>query len=240
MLIKTKSNNKNTTKIINKKFYTLNKYLYKEYKWAKNDNESNPKYINLVFKNSMVLTRKFNIIKTIINSNLRSMNIYNKEIIKYNSIYTLSLNFKRNRFFPCFNTNVVRETIFNNSLGIISKRFSNKKSYLKSKSSYLISSSYVRRILIYLNTKRTWITISKTPKFLKDVINALTTNSNSVYKNPFTHNDLINEKETNPIIYFEYITFINNKALGPIKKKKKGRLKRKVSKKVVSYNNILD
>ena len=75
---------------------------------------------------------------------------------------------------------------------------------------------------------------------MKDVINALTTNSNSVYKNPFTHNDLINEKETNPIIYFEYITFINNKALGPIKKKKKGRLKRKVSKKVVSYNNILD
>ena len=84
------------------------------------------------------------------------------------------------------------------------------------------------------------MSILKTPKFLKDIINTLTTNSNSLYKNPFTPSKLVNEKEQNPVIYFEYVVFINNKALGPLKKKKKGRLKRKISKKIIAYNNILD
>jgi len=37
-----------------------------------------------------------------------------------------------------------------------------------------------------------------------------------------------------------YINFTNNKSLGPVKKKKKGRLKRKISKKIILYNNVLD
>lgn len=45
--------------------------------------------------------------------------------------------------------------------------------------------------------------------------------SNVLYKHPFK-DDLVNEKEftTTDSINFEYINFINNKALGPIKKKK--------------------
>ena len=84
------------------------------------------------------------------------------------------------------------------------------------------------------------VTIIKTPKYLKDILNVLTSNSNSLYKNPFAHTELVNEKELNPRIYFEYLVFFNNKALGPIKKKKRGRLKRKIYKKVIAYNNILD
>ena len=50
----------------------------------------------------------------------------------------------------------------------------------------------------------------------------------------------MNEKEIDLNIKFSFINFINNKSLGPVKKKKKGRLKRKISKKITLYNNILD
>ena len=103
-----------------------------------------------------------------------------------------------------------------------------------------MSSSYLRRLLLYISVLRMQMTVIKTPKYLKDILSVLTSNSNSLYKNPFANNELVNEKELNPRIYFEYLVFLNNKALGPIKKKKRGRLKRKISKKIVAYNNILD
>ena len=232
----------------------INKYMY-----SLNVGNNNKQVINNIISNNgniitpvldiihkltissyNIMKNKFNVYKLIIKENISSLNTYNKEVTKYNNIYNLSLNFKRNRFFFCFDMNTSKKIIFNNSLGIISKRFSDKRSYLKSKSSYIMSSSYARRILIYLSINRMQMSILKTPKFLKDIINTLTTNSNSLYKNPFIPSKLVNEKEQNPVIYFEYVVFVNNKALGPLKKKKKGRLKRKISKKIIAYNNILD
>jgi hypothetical protein len=187
-----------------------------------------------------IVAGKLSIIKASINNNLKSLSVYNNELKNYNNIYTLLLNFKRNRFFASFDMSKSKKTIFNNSLGIISKRFSEKKSFLKSKNSYIMNSSYTRRVLIYMNVVRMQMVIQKTPKFLKDIVNTLTTASNSLYKNPFVHSKLVNEKELNPMIYFEYLVFVNNKALGPIKKKKRGRLKRKIHKKIIAYNNMLD
>ena len=253
MLAKIPNNNRSKAIKIRKRFNTINKYIYNlgiksNNKHVMNNTSNNENVITLVLNmlyelkipSYSVIKNKFNVYKLIIKENISSLNTYNEEITKYNNIYNLSLNFKRNRFFSCFDMNTSKKIIFNSSLGIISKRFSDKKSYLKSKSSYIMSSSYARRILIYLSINRMQMSILKTPKFLKDIINTLTTNSNSLYKNPFIPSKLVNEKEQNPVIYFEYVVFINNKTLGPLKKKKKGRLKRKISKKIIAYNNILD
>jgi len=153
--------------------------------------------------------------------------------------YSLYLNFKRNRFFPHFSLNFKRDTVFNNSLGIISKHFSLKKAFLKSKSSYLMSAVYLRRVFIYLGVNISYLTIVKTPKFLKDILNSFLTNSNSLYNHPFK-NSVVNEKQNNVSLYFYYVNFVNNKALGDVKRKKKGRLIRKISKKVILYNNLID
>ena len=153
--------------------------------------------------------------------------------------YSLYFNFKRNRFFPYFFMNFKCDTIFNNSLGIVSKHFSLKKAFLKSKSSYLMSAVYLRRIFTYLGVNISYLNIIKTPKFLKDILSSFLTNSNSLYNHPFK-NSVVNEKQSNVSLYFYYVNFINNKALGEVKRKKKGRLKRKISKKVTLYNNLID
>lgn len=156
------------------------------------------------------------------------------------SIYILCLNFKRNRFFPYLKESYTQEVIFNNSLGIISKYFSFKKSYLRSKASYLLSAAYLRRLLVSLSMLYLRLEIFKVPKYIKELLNIITTNTNVFYTNPFKKNDIVNEK-LNPIeLKFSYVFFFNNKPYGVIKVKKKGRLKRKISKKVTLINNILD
>ena len=154
--------------------------------------------------------------------------------------YTLNLNFKRNRFFPQFKDTSFKKTIFNNSLGIISKYFSRRKSYLRGKSSYLLSAAYLRRMLTSLNVNYLHLEITKIPKYLKDIVRIITVNTNVLYKNPFSPRDIVNEK-TNPIeLRFKYVFFFNNKPYSVVKIKKRGRLKRKISKKVTLLNNILD
>lgn len=157
----------------------------------------------------------------------------------YGNNYALYLAFKRNRFFPYFYLNSNKDCIFNNSLGIVSKHFSLKKAFLRSKSSYIMSAVYLRRLFIHLEVEVSYLTVTKTPKFLKDILNTILSNTNSFYQHPFT-NEIVNEKQNNINVYFHYVNFINNKILGKVKIKKKGRLKRKISKRVHAYNSVLD
>lgn len=157
----------------------------------------------------------------------------------YGNNYSLYLAFKRNRFFPYFYLNYKKDCIFNNSLGIVSKHFSLKKAFLRSKSSYIMSAIYLRRLFIHLEVGVSYLTVTKTPKFLKDILNTILSNANSFYQHPFT-NEIVNEKQNNISVYFHYVNFINNKILGKVKIKKRGRLKRKISKRVHAYNSVLD
>ena len=154
--------------------------------------------------------------------------------------FILNLNFKRNRFFPQFKEKESQETIFNNSLGITSRYFSQKKSYLRGKSSYLLSAAYIRRFLVSLSLTKLLLEVVKIPKYFKEIVRVITSNTNVLYSHPFAKNITVNEK-ANPVeIGFSYIFFNNNKPYSVVKVKKKGRLKRKISKKVKLLNNILD
>jgi len=188
---------------------------------------------------SINITKIKVMLSSIINKLVVKYRVYKHRITQSFNIYHMFLNFKKNRFFPYFYKGGNKDTIFNNSLGILSKKFSHKKSFLKSKNAYLFSSSYIRRMLIYISTTKLNLNIRKTPKYLKEILRVLTSDSNVIYNHPF-HKSVVNEKEKPLTIKFLYINFTNNKSLGPVKKKKKGRLKRKISKKIILYNNVLD
>ena len=193
--------------------------------------------------NYSIMSRNITKIKVMLSSIINKLvvkyRVYKHRITQSFNIYHMFLNFKKNRFFPYFYKGKNKDTIFNNSLGILSKKFSHKKSFLKSKNAYLFSSSYIRRMLIYISTTKLNLNIRKTPKYLKEILRVLTSDSNVIYNHPF-HKSVVNEKEKPLTIKFLYINFTNNKSLGPVKKKKKGRLKRKISKKIILYNNVLD
>ena len=162
---------------------------------------------------------------------------FNKNIY-FNTKKTLALNFKRNRFFPTLRT-LKGESYTFLSLGMFIKFFNKSKSYLKSKSMYLILANFFRKMLMFGSFTNLILTISRTPVFLKEIMSTLNDPVVAVYKNPFSET-YVNEKNYINKFKFSFIMFLNNKPFGPLKLKKKGRLKRKITKKIILMNRITD
>ena len=135
--------------------------------------------------------------------------------------------------------NFKKITIFNISLGIISKYFSRKKSFLRSKASFILTSLYLRRIMLNTHVNSIDVYIKGTPLHLKDILSKSLSQDKISYKSPLFNSSIINELNFKAIS-INYIIFINNKTFNKNKKKKKGRLKRKISKKITKLNNVND
>merc|ERR1711904_9529 len=125
-------------------------------------------------------------IRSLLYNRIILCNIFDNNSIKTHIVYVLNLNFKRNRFFPFLNSTKNHQSIFNSSLGVISKFFSKRKSILRSKSSYILSSSYVRKVIIFSKARLLNLNVTGLPKFFKDVYRTITIPSNTIYPDPFT------------------------------------------------------
>lgn len=155
--------------------------------------------------------------------------------------FNLDLKFKRNRFFPQLRLGWFDcKTIFNLSLGILARKFSTKKKFINSKSSYILSASYLRRFLVTISNIKIILKIVGLPIYLVEIIKTLLNQSNALYKDPYNNRKLINEKINNKTLNIEGLHFVRNKNFGKLKKKKIGRLKRKISKRIKNINNLLD
>jgi hypothetical protein len=104
---------------------------------------------------------------------------------------------------------------------------------------YLILISFLRKILIFSKFRSLILTISKTPVFLKEILSTLNEPVINIYKNPFS-DDYVNEKSIINKFKFSFILFLNNVAFTKKKLKKKGRLKRKITKRIILSNRIVD
>ena len=79
------------------------------------------------------------------------------------------------------------------------------------------------------------------PLFLKDILVAILNPAKKPYLHPFkVPSQFVEEENLTNNFMFEYVLFTNLKPHSIMKKKKKGRLKRKITKKVALLNNILD
>ena len=189
------------------------------------------------FKKKIILKKKFNYFflltkpSTLIPFKLKK-NIY------MNSQKIFSLNFKRNRFFPTLRT-LSNENYLFLSLGMFLKFFQKTKAFLRSKTMYLLASSFIRKILLFSSLKNLILTISRVPVFLKEILSTINDPVTNLYKNPFNENLVFEKNNINPF-KFSTIIFLNNKEFGQMKLKKKGRLKRKISKRITLVNRIID
>ncbi len=174
----------------------------------------------------------------LLNKPLNHLALRKNTNVHYNTQKTLALNFKRRRFFPTIRTLKGENYIFL-SLGMLSKFFNKNKSFLKTKTMYLLLMSFFRKILLFSSLTSLILTISKTPVYLKEMLTTLNSPVTKIYKHPFDDID-INEKVLINPFKFSFILFFNNKPFGQLKRKKKGRLKRKISKKLTLINKLMD
>jgi len=110
---------------------------------------------------------------------------------------------------------------------------------MKSKSMYLILASFLRKTLLFSSFTTLYLIISKTPIYLKEMMSTLNDPVVSIYRNPFS-DDLVDEKAFQTPFKFSMFLFLNTKAYGKIKVRKRGRLKRKITKRLVLLNRITD
>ena len=165
--------------------------------------------------------------------------ILNKNRSKYHGAQkTLTLNYKRSRFFPNLRTLSGRSYLFL-SLGLFIKFFTKNKSFLKSKAMYLLLAGFLRKVLLFASFRYLTLIVSKVPAFLKEILDTINAPVTSLYQNPFTESTT-DEKTLINNFRFSLIMFFNNKSFGQMKMKKRGRLKRKITKKITQINRILD
>jgi len=188
---------------------------------------------------SFVYTRKINFPQAVLRRyELKTIDFKRNQYKYFNAQKALSFNFSRNRFFPTIRT-LTGETYLFLSLGLFMKFFTKSKSFMKSKAMYLLLASFLRKVLMFSSFKILYLIVKKTPVYLKEMMSTLNDSVVSIYKNPFS-GDLVDEKTFHTPFKFSMFFFLNNKAYGKVKVKKKGRLKRKITKRLVLLNRITD
>ena len=164
--------------------------------------------------------------------------LISEEVQKLINPAILILNFRKSRFFPSL-TNLKGRLFATMSLGMFSKFFNKGKSFIKNKSVFLLIAGFLRKLILFSEIQGATLLIKRVPLYFKEIISALHDPVVSFYKNPFT-GFTINEADEVNSFKFTTFMFINNKPYGKVKNKLKGRLKRKITKRLVSINRMVD
>lgn len=179
--------------------------------------------------------------------------------------FILLLNFKRHRFFPSIRS-LSKPSFVTLSLGLFRRFTRRSRAWTKTRMSYLLSASFLRKILIYAQFSSMYLFINRSPKHLTSVLHTLQSPALQVYEYPFLNfkRDKRTKKFLNldeniqfevpepgtplrrPVtedmsllqVQFPFILFTNSKAYAPTKKKKRGSIGRQNIKKIILLNRI--
>lgn len=165
------------------------------------------------------------------------------KIFQKRSTYEFIWNFKPNNllFVNVRNTSSRKPKNFSFiSLGLFLKFFEKKKTLKKNKLIKLAVIKYFRKLFIILHLRKLILIIKKNPIYLPEILNIFHQPLFILVNEPSKENPKKKKKITfNPPI-FSYYFFIANKSFVKNKMQKKGRIKRKITKKLVSKNKIID
>lgn len=170
-----------------------------------------------------------------------TLDLIGPKVVKISITRVLNLNFKRKRFFPVIRT-LCGLTFFTISLGILAKYIKKGKSFTKKKANFLLVAGFLRKILLYSSLYNLMLMIRRTPMFLQEILSLINNPISNLYKHPFSSkqvNELKEFKLGNPF-NFSRVVFTTTKAYGPVKVKNKGRLKRKITKKLNIIGRVTD
>jgi len=128
---------------------------------------------------------------------------------------------------------------FNFSLGMFSSFFKKGKFFIKNKQVYLVIVSFIRKILLFSSLDHLFFVVSRTPIYLQEMLVTLNNPVVNFYKHPFA-DEVIDESFVKNAFDFEMFIFLNSRPYGFVKTRKRGRVKRKITKRIVSINRLVD
>lgn len=157
------------------------------------------------------------------------------------SIFRLILSFRSQKLF--FNLqNFKKRNLTSITPGFFVKFFDKKKSIKKKKNIKLLTAKYLRKFFLLLKIKNIIFFIKNNPINLIEFITTLNTPLIHSFLDP-KEKIFINEREKiplKPITKILYFIFLKSIDYGFNRKRKIGRIKRKIYRKLVLQNNIID
>lgn len=124
--------------------------------------------------------------------------------------------------------------------GLFIKFFERKKALKKSKTLKLLMAKFLRKLFLVLKIKRTICLVKKTPNLILEMLRIFNEPIIHKFTNPLTAT-LYDETARNyPFTKFEYLVFLESRSYALNKVRKLGRVKRKIMRKVVMQNDIID
>jgi hypothetical protein len=152
----------------------------------------------------------------------------------------LRFKFSGNRLALSLTDKPLGHTHFFLSPGLLLKYFNHKKSLKKNKSMRLLMMRFLRKLLIVIKLKSAHVHVKGIPLFLDTLLNMLFQPLTHPVKDPFTDAIIDETLDVQRNIKVTGITFIHPKPYGFHKQKKKGRVKRKIRRRVMKANRVID
>jgi hypothetical protein len=123
---------------------------------------------------------------------------------------------------------------------MFSKFFNKGKSFIKNKSTYLVAAGFLRKILMYSSLEQLILIVKRTPMYLQEILSAINSPVIALYGHPFKSSITIDESKISNNFYFNMFIFLNSRPYSFMKTRKRGRIKRKITKRIVKINKLLD
>lgn len=170
----------------------------------------------------------------------------NAEKLMVTSFYYLNFKFKRSLFFINI-YNSVNQNYMSLSLGLFLKFFNKKKAFKKNKTLKLLTMRFLRKLFIALTFRNMYLRVRGIPVMLTKLLTTLNKPIIHSFTDPLS-NILIDETSheyrttrlKKPLLLTPYIYFTQNKSFTYMKTRKRGRVKRKIRRKLVKLNNVID
>lgn len=164
---------------------------------------------------------------------------FNKSFSK-NRNFDLRMKFKHDRLWITLHHTLLNYQYFYLVPGLLIKGFNYKKSIKRSFTVKLLLMKLIRKMLVMLKINNLNLIFKGTPTNLTRYIKALFTPVTHFVKNPIS-NELCDEITKKPFkINIHSIYFLKSLVYKPMKLKKRGRVKRKILRKLVLKNKLVD
>lgn len=157
--------------------------------------------------------------------------------VTYN--YNLYFTFTPNRFYVNL-CNYEGLNYLSLSVGLLLKFFKHQKALKKNKSLKFLIVKFLRKLLIVSKINDITIFLKRMPVLVSEVFKFLLSPLPSPFTDPITNQQIIEEGPGVHSFRIWYLYFLKTVSYTSMKGRQKGRVKRKIAKKVISKNRITD
>jgi diacylglycerol kinase len=155
------------------------------------------------------------------------------------SLYYLVLTFNKDRLFVNLLNRRKKNFLFVSN-GFFIKFFEKRKAFKKGKAVKLLVAKYLRKFFLISKIKNLMLIVNNNPVFLLEMLNTINVPIVHKFYDPFSQTAIEEKKPDISMIKFLYFIFLENINFSNNKVRKKGRIKRKILRKLVLKDKLVD